>query len=143
MKTCEKPAPDVRRRRHARVRRPPFWAALVLGVFAASGCGGSGARVSGRVTCDGKPVVGFILFSPRGTDPGSAATPVSATLQEDGNYELQLTTPGKYTVVVTPRDVNPRPKPGQFDYPCDRSPLEREVKAGDNTIAIELAKRTR
>jgi hypothetical protein len=67
---------------------------------------------------------------------------VSAALQEDGRYELQLTSPGKYTLVVTPRDVTLRPKQGKRDYPCDRSPLEREVQAGDNDISIELAKRT-
>jgi hypothetical protein len=56
---------------------------------------------------------------------------------------MKLTSMGAHTVVVTPRDVAIRPKRGQFDYPCDRSPLERSVQPGDNEITIELAKRKR
>jgi hypothetical protein len=109
----------------------------------AAGCGASTPTVRGRITCDGKPVVGLVLFSPKVVDGGNAGPSVSAPLKEDGSYELQLTTPGTYTVVVTPRDVNPQPRPGQFDYPCDRSPLERTVQAGDNEISIQLPRRTR
>jgi hypothetical protein len=116
---------------------------LALVVLAASGCGGSTPTVHGRITCDGNPVVGVVLFSPKAVDGGNAGPPVSAELKEDGSYELQLTTPGTYTVMVTPRDVNPRPRPGQFDYPCDRSPREQTVKAGDNEISIQLPRRTR
>jgi hypothetical protein len=116
---------------------------LLFGMFAVAGCGGQAARVTGRVSCQGKPVVGVILFSPKGEAGSNAGRSVSAALREDGSYELQLTSIGKYTVVVTPRDVVFRPKEGGFDYPCDRSPLEREITAGDNDITIDLAKRTR
>ena len=61
------------------------------------------------------------------TEVGHVIAPptfVQASAQFDPNYGL-------------------RPKPGQPDYPCDRSPLERDVKAGDNDITIELGRRKR
>jgi hypothetical protein len=104
-----------------------------------AGCGGPAVTVTGRVTCEDKPVVGVILFSPKGE---SAYGPsVSAPLGEDGRFQTRLTTAGKHTIVITPRDVILRPKPGEFDYPCDRSPLERDLQPGDNDLTIELAKR--
>jgi len=122
---------------------PVPWMALVLGMLATAGCGGPPATVTGRVTCQDKPVSGVILFSPKGEDAGNTGPSVNAPLREDGSFELRLTTLGKHIVVITPRDITLRPKPGEFDYPCDRSPLERDIKAGDNDITIELAKRTR
>ncbi len=105
------------------------------------GCAAPPARVTGRVTCDGKPVVGGILFSPKGEGHGNTGPAVSAPLKKDGSYELRLATIGKHSVVVTPRDVKVPVKPGELDYPCDRSPSEWDVKAGDNEIVIELTKR--
>ena len=116
-----------------------FRMALVLGMLALAGCGGSSAKVKGRVTCDSKPVVGLILFSPKGEEGERK----SADLKDDGSYELQFNGTGKYTIVITPRDVVANPKPGEFPYPCDLAPLERDIKAGDNEIIIELSKRTR
>jgi len=117
--------------------------ALLLAMLAAAGCGGPSATVTGRVTCQDKPVSGVILFSPKGEGGSNPGPSVNAPLREDGTFELRLTSIGIHTVVITPRDVTLRPKPGEFDYPCDRSPLERDIKAGDNSITIELAKRTR
>ena len=121
------------------------FAAVLVGMFAL-GCGGPAASVTGRVTCQGKPVVGVILFSPK--SPGgevlnSAGPAVQATLSDEGTYELRLSSLGKHVIVVMPRDVAFRPKAGVFDYPCDRSPLEREIVAGDNDVTIELAKRNK
>src|SRR5947207_13728714 len=82
-------------------------AALLLGMLAAAGCGGSGVKVTGRVTCQDKPVVGLIQFSPREGTPGAST---SVPLKEDGTYEIELKHPGKYTVVVTPNNVALRPK---------------------------------
>lgn len=117
-------------------------ASVIFGVLALGvlGCGMPSAKVAGRVTCQGKPVVGIILFSPKSEAGGKA---VAADLDEDGHYELKLTTVGKHAVVITPRDVVANPKPGQFPYPCELTPIERDIQAGDNEIAIELAKRTR
>jgi hypothetical protein len=117
-------------------------AAAVAGVLAATGCGDPSAKVVGRVTCQGKPVVGLIQFSPKVTGATSAPA-LSTDLDDDGRYEIQLASIGPHTVVVTPRDVVFRPKAGAFDYPCDRSPIEREIKAGDNDVTIEMAKRTK
>jgi hypothetical protein len=116
--------------------------ALLLG-FLAAGCGGSSPNVTGRVTCDGKPVVGIISFSPKDDESSNAGQPVNADMNEDGRFQLRLPAAGKYTVVVTPRDVIAHPKPGQLAYPCDRSPQEKEIKAGDNDVTFELGKRTR
>jgi hypothetical protein len=63
-------------------------------------------------------------------------------LKDDGTFKLQLTTPGKHTIVITPRDVKLRPKPGELEYPCDRSPLTRDLSPGDNDLKIELGKLT-
>jgi hypothetical protein len=112
---------------------------IMLGIV---GCGGPSAKVTGRVTCQNKAVVGVILFSPKVEGDAPATPAVSAPLDDDGRYELNLPAIGKYKIVVTPRDVKLRPKEGEFDYPCDRSPLEREVVAGENDITIDLAIRT-
>jgi hypothetical protein len=110
-------------------------------VLAAIGCSDYSAQVRGRVTCENKPVVGSILFSPRGEDPSNTGPAVSAALNEDGAYELKLKSIGKHTVVITPRDIKFPVPPGQFDYPCDRSPLERDIQAGATEVNIDMAAR--
>jgi hypothetical protein len=116
-------------------------AAVLAGLLALIGCGGPSAKVTGRVTCQGKPVAGSILFSPKGEDARNKGTAVSASLDEDGCYELRLTTIGKHVVVVTPSDIRYPVKPGEVEHHCDRSPQEREINTGDNRIVIELTKR--
>lgn len=118
-------------------------AVLFLVTLLSAGCGGSSANVTGRVTCQGKAVVGLILFSPKDQGGAKAGAAVTAELNDDGRYQLQLTSTGMHTVVVTPRDVVLRPKKGEFDFPCDRSPFERDIKAGDNDVTIDMAKRVR
>jgi hypothetical protein len=112
----------------------------VLFVFGLAGCGGSSTRVTGRVTCSGKAVRGSILFSPFGLGPNNTGPAVGASLKEDGSYELTLRTVGKHRVVVSPADVVYPAPPGQ-EYPCDLSPLERELAAGTNEVVIELQPR--
>src|SRR5579863_9588570 len=85
----------------------------------AIGCSERAAQVTGRVTCDSKPVVGSILFSPAGEGDGNTGPAVSASLNGDGAFKLQLKTTGKHTVLITPRDVRFPVPAGQFDYPCD------------------------
>ena len=113
-------------------------AAVRAGLLGVVGCGDNAAQVTGQVKCQGKPVVGSILFSPQGENESNTGSAVSAPLGEDGSFQLQLKTIGKHTVVVTPRDVKFPVPAGEFDYPCDRSPVEREVQAGKNNITIEL-----
>jgi hypothetical protein len=115
--------------------------AVLAGLLALIGCSGSVATVKGRVTCQGNPVKGSILFSPKGEDANNTGPAVPAQLKDDGSFELKLTTIGKHAVTVTPSDVKYPVKPGEMDYPCDRSPQEREIKAGSNEIIIELTPR--
>jgi hypothetical protein len=117
--------------------------AAFVALLALVGCGGPTAKVTGRVTCQDKPVVGSIVFSPKGEDANNKGPAVPGQLKEDGTYEIRLTTVGKHTVVITPSNINYPPKPGEFDYPCDRTPTEWEVKAGTNKIDIEMTVRKR
>jgi len=117
--------------------------AMFMGALAAAGCGGNAAQVTGTVTCQNRPVIGTILFSPKGETEAGKGAAVNAPLNEDGSYAVQLNAIGTYTVVITPRNVRFPVPPGEVDYPCDRSPLEREVQAGHNDITIELRPRSR
>jgi hypothetical protein len=126
--------------------RAPSRVAIVVVVLAVlfalglAGCGGPSGRVTGRVTCGGQPVRGSILFSPFGEGPDNTGPAVTAPLKDDGSYELELKTFGRHRVVVSPADVVYPAQPGQ-EYPCDLSPVEREVKAGTNEVVIELRAR--
>lgn len=80
------------------------------------------------------------MFSPFGEGSDNTGESVSANLKEDGSYEVHLKTIGKHRIVVTPSDVVYPAKPGH-EYPCDLTPIEKEVKSGDNEIAIQLSKR--
>ena len=113
---------------------------LALSALMLVGCGSS-ATVAGRVTCSGKPVNGSILFSPFGEGPDNTGQAVGAPLK-DGNYEIHLQTIGKHRVVVSPADVKYPAPPGQ-EYPCDLAPQTQDVKAGANTIDIELSSRSK
>lgn len=115
---------------------------LMVAVLA--GCGGSAAHVTGTVKCSGKPVAGLILFSPVTIQSGNnAGEAISATLDAEGRYEATLPIAGKYRIVITPVDVVANPKPGAFDYPCDRTPIEKEFNVGHNDFPIEMSKRTK
>ena len=112
--------------------------ALCLSALASLGCGSS-TTVAGRVTCNGAPVKGSVLFSPFGEGADNTGPAVGAPLK-DGAYEIRLQTVGKHRVVVSPSDVKYPAPPGQ-EYPCDLTPQIKEIKAGANTIDIELTKR--
>ena len=121
--------------------RLTVWATvLLLVMFALTGCSGKSAKVSGRVTCDGKPVAGGILFSPKGDGGDNTGPPVNAALDEDGRYTLNLKSIGAHRVMITPSDLPPPSNKGK-GYPCNLSNIEREVNAGTNEIVIELSKR--
>ena len=107
------------------------------------GCGRPAAEVRGRITCQGKPIVGSVVFSPKGENPGNTGPVAKAQTDEDGNYNLRLQTTGRHTVVVTPRDLKYPRERGEASHPCDLTPREVDVKPGDNEIAIELEVRKR
>ncbi|MBA4189228.1 MAG: hypothetical protein C0467_14625 [Planctomycetaceae bacterium] len=120
-----------------------FCVALCLCVFTLCGCGSApSAKVSGRITCGGKPVKGVVLISPFGEGPENTGEAVNVTLGEDGGFTAQLKTIGKHRIVVSPSDIVYPAKPGQ-EYPCDLAPLERDVKAGDNEFIIALGNRSK
>lgn len=127
----------------ASVLRAGLLCAVGIGLLTLTGCGGPSARVKGRVTCQGKALTGSIMFSPKGEGANNIGPPAMAQLSDDGTYELVLKTIGPHTVVITPADIRYPVPEGEFDHPCDRSPFEREVIAGENTISIELKTRTR
>src|ERR1019366_529168 len=102
--------------------RVTAWSAIaVLGGLTLVGCGGPSAKITGTVTCGGKPVAGSILFSPKGENDANKGPAVPTELKEDGTYELRLTTVGLHTVVITPRDMKYPAKHGakrdQFEFP--------------------------
>ncbi len=111
--------------------------ALSLSALPLLGCGSS-TTVTGRVTCNGTPVKGSVLFSPFGEGADNTGPAVGAPLK-DGNYEIRLETVGKHRVVVSPSDIKYPAPPGQ-EYPCSLAPQIKQVKVGANTIDIELTR---
>jgi len=128
--------------------------------MSAAGCSGGLAKVTGKVTYNGKPVTGGTLnFNPMASDkdanPGKGA---SGPVQQDGTYTLGTNSPGDGAVVgkhkvfynpppanyppgVTPKASQPPPPTG-FEGLVPKTD-EVEVKSGSNTIDIELGPPTR
>ncbi len=111
---------------------------MVVAAWLAAGCSGPVVEVKGRVTCQDKPVPGVIRFSLVGEEATSVSRTVTAEMKEDGVFRLRLTSIGKYKVVVSPRDINYPPGPGEVVFPCLRSAQEYEVKAGVNLLNMEM-----
>jgi hypothetical protein len=136
---------------------------LSISVFG-SGCGGSGqlptARVKGKVSFNGQPVNGgTITFSPvvpGSNEPGKAATGPIGT---DGTFTLTTyqqndgAVIGRHKVSYIPPVDATEPGEGHTDAQAEAAAApkgalfglepktpEVEVKAGDNTLDIELAK---
>ena len=123
--------------------RDGAWVSMgVLCLIGLLGCGHPSAKVSGTVTCNGKPVTGSILFTPKGEGEANTGPGVPVALKADGTYEIQLTTTGPHNVVVSPVDVKYPVKPGELDFPCSLATKEYDVTSGVNTISIELTRRT-
>ena len=116
------------------------------------GCGGGVAdqpelaAVSGQVTLDGQPLPNVILtFKPVGEGRSS-----SGVSDEDGNYSLQYTANAdgamiaKHSVkvaMVEEDDVDATVKTkavSKLPANATDGSMEKEVKAGSNTINIEL-----
>ena len=110
--------------------------AAIFGMISLAGCSGSAAKVTGRVTCQGKPVSGEILISPKGEGAGNIGPAKNAVLDADGRFSVILATTGSHRMTISASDA----VPGKV-YPCKLSSLERNVVAGGNEIEIELSKR--
>jgi hypothetical protein len=131
---------------------------LIMAIVASSipqGCNKTGpemARVTGRVTYDGKPV-------PKGTISFQAVTPggrnATGMIEPDGSYTLQTEQPGDgaqlgdYHVGISARDdvvldyTPPTPIPPKWLVPekyenPKTSDLKATVKSGRNDIPFDL-----
>lgn len=140
-----------------------FVAALLIGVVAVSGCGGGVAgkkpvaKVSGKVTFNGQPVTtGTITLLPTGAAKATEAGKAGICLiQSDGSFKASTygqfdgAIIGKHQVMYSPPSVETpvapegghaqAPPPSPYDG-LVASVTEVEVKAGDNSINIELVK---
>ena len=126
-------------------RAAVFCLALPLATLVGCG-GGTGAKVSGKVTANGQPVTGGTLnFIP--TEAGGV--PASGAVQSDGAYTLTTqgaagATVGKNNISYVPpastagSSPEGRPPPPPPYTGLQPKPAEVEVKAGTNTIDIEL-----
>src|SRR5262249_12270439 len=144
----------MRTERNWRIK--PTWRLLaMLALLAPVGCGQSGpekARVSGKVTYQGKPVPkGPIAFIPVAADGRNAP----GALRDDGTYTLQTEESndgaqlGEYKVTISARDdpvldyvpVTPvKPKmlaPAQYENP-ETSGLKATVVRGSNVFDFDL-----
>jgi hypothetical protein len=134
-------------------------AVIVVVAALCCGCGGGGefptAAVSGTVTHDGKSVRGGSLtFSPVKDGEQEAGKPASATVGEDGTYELSTygegdgAVIGKHRVSYSPPAAEPVAAADGGHAQQSVSPYagltpkqpEVEVTSGSNTINIELGR---
>ena len=130
----------------------------LLFVFLATGCGSSDGvprgAVSGKVTLDGKPVPqGTISFVPvdASAGPSAGATIVDGAYAIDeqggpviGKNRVQITAPrktGKKFPAVPPAPAGSMIEETEESVPAKYntdSELERDIKAGENTLDFEL-----
>jgi len=130
-------------------------AAILLLLGAVAGCGSGGkARVTGKVTVNGKPVTGgLVSFAPIATDKKEPGKPAAGEVQQDGSYTLGTESkndgavPGKHSVRYTPPSIpypeGRDPRPGEAPPKSGFEGLvpknqEVEVKVGTNNVDIEL-----
>ncbi|TWT97751.1 hypothetical protein Pla108_19030 [Botrimarina colliarenosi] len=133
------------------------WRLLTLGVtiVAATGCGGSAAKLSGTVSLDGETIQaqdgfrGTVMFEP--TSDGGA--PATGVVDESGHYEAMTGAerglmPGDYAVAVSIVKVTPPRSEGEMpsaqrispmSYSSSRtSGLSVSVRAGSNNYDIAI-----
>lgn len=119
---------------------------LSVAVLLIVGCGKDEfplASVTGKVTCNGKPVPDVVVvFSPTGdtTSQEFPGKPASGKTDENGEYELSTFKPtsgdgaiiGTHTVTISYEDPT---KTLDCEVPAD---LTKKVKEGSNTIDFQL-----
>lgn len=130
-------------------------------LLALVGCGGSTQSVTGKVTSGGQPVTGgSVTFLPVGSgtavgaDAAKIGEPTSGEVSANGTYKLgaggtQGAVVGKHRVMYSAptielppgKELKPGESPPQSPYAglVPKTP-EVEIKAGSNTIDIELVK---
>lgn len=138
--------------------RTRTWRAAPALLVALAGCGGGPAlgEVSGTVRVKGKPTPGLrVYFNPDVTEPGQSNPGASshAVTDADGRYALTYADPkdprsgaviGSHVVVVNDPDAEDQSKRVQVSRVALRysrvteTPLRRDVKAGTQTIDLDL-----
>lgn len=139
----------TRDRRSGRGGRTALMSGVML-VCAVAGCGRGGARVSGTVTLDGRPLdTGSVQFHP------AAAGPVAyGTIDAQGRFTLTVgaatspVPPGRYTATVVAVAATAPTNPNAETVPVPITPrkygdvatsgLTFNLKPGENTIDIDL-----
>jgi len=136
------------------IRRVLMLSATVVLCVSLAGCGGGGGskgKVKGKVTANGQPVnAGAILLQPAA---GTVGTQASGEIKSDGTFEITTEKPGDGAVIGKHMVSYSAPGDEQAEWdgygtppPVKSSPYknlvssvtEFEVKAGDNTLDIEL-----
>lgn len=134
-------------------------AVALLGAVVLGGCGSRVplGQVSGVVRAGGKPLSGVLVtFLPQGTGPEASLASMGTT-DEQGHYELRTqerkagAVVGQHLVIVEDLAIHSAPRsddgtvlvhpPQRFgqDYADPlKSPLQREVKPGTQTIDVDL-----
>ena len=133
---------------------------VTLLLVALQGCGGGGVKyapVSGKVTMDGKPLVGVNVYIIPAAKPGSdiAGDTGGGVTDENGQYVLKTSTRdglkdgaqvGKHKVIISlqetrgegDRSITREKLPKKYNSETE---LTRDVNAGSNQIDFELTSR--
>ena len=146
----------MKSRLSASLRKSTSWAialCVVLPMMAVVGCSGGSkvGKVTGKVTYQGKPVTGgSLVFAPVPAQGDSApGAPATVTIDADGSYKTTSgAVVGQCKVLYTAPSGLPEGYVAKPSVAPPKSPFldlvpkqkEVEVKAGDNTIDIELVK---
>jgi hypothetical protein len=115
------------------VRRVHLGACSLLVLALASGCGSKTTRASGQVLLDGKPLPGGIVTFV----PVEGKAPATATIQEDGTFDMPNAPVGPVQVTVNNLALKPG-KPEVAEAPRRKGPRGRIPPP-----AVEQAKRER
>jgi len=125
---------------------------LLLGAIAGCGTGGK-ARVTGKVTVNGKPVTGGLISFTPVADQKEPGKPASGEVQQDGTYTLGTESKGdgvvagKHSVRYTPPSIpypeGREPRPGEAPPKSGFEGLvpktqQVEVQVGTNSVDIDL-----
>ena len=118
----------------------------LAGLVAYQGCDGSGhpplGQVTGTVTLDGKPVPDVrVAFEPAGAAASSGVTDASGKYTLFYAKDVKGAVIGKHVVRIEPQPPDPAMMDKAVQIPMKyslESMLSEEVKAGQNTINLDL-----
>jgi hypothetical protein len=114
----------------------------------AGGCAGGPGKVKGQVLENGQPAAfppmqASVQLAPVGPD-GRAdwnGTVYTAVLGADGTFEVVASggevPPGQYLIAI---EQTGKPEPRLAGFSTTKTVVKREIKAGQNTLTIDLAR---